>query len=188
MDMSNDFGMMLHDKIRAETKDFSTLSDFDRFVLDRGYYYKTEAELNAAYARAKKTGRGELVTKAEFDAEMRRDHADRLYDVLAELVAKGILTPGELFAYARYGWCANAPESVIYYQTGAGKYVVNNCDTQIPEAEAIVKVCREWGFEASRVKIIGTSYYDSTDWQFIRFDCAAMTWLWANETLYMVYK
>ena len=51
-----------------------------------------------------------------------------------------------------------------------------------------MKVCREWGFEASRVKVIGTPYYDSTDWQFIRFDCAAMTWLWANETLYMVYK
>ena len=187
MDMSNSYGMMLHDKLRAETKDFSTLGDFERFVLDRGFYYGTEAELKAAYARAKKARRGELVTKAEFDAEMRRDHADRLYDVLAELVTKGILTPGELFAYARYGWCANAPGAVICYQTGTDKYVVNNCDTQISEAEAIVKVCWEWGFEASRVKIIGTPYYDSTDWQFIRFDCAAMTWLWAKETLYQVY-
>ena len=187
MDMSNSYGMMLHDKLRAETKDFSTLGDFERFVLDRGFYYGTEAELKAAYARAKKARRGELVTKAEFDAEMRRDHADRLYDVLAELVTKGILTPGELFAYARYGWCANAPGAVICYQTGTDKYVVNNCDTQISEAEAIVKVCWEWGFEASRVKIIGTPYYESTDWQFIRFDCAAMTWLWAKETLYQVY-
>lgn len=187
MDMSNSYGMILHDKIRAETEDYTTLSDFERFVLDRGYYYKTEAELNDAYARAKKAERGELVTKAEFDAEMRRDHADRLYDVLVELASKGILTHGELFAYARYGWCANAPVSVIYYQTGIEKYVVNNCDTQISEAEAVVKVCREWGFEASRVKIIGTPYYEATDWQFIRFDCAGMAWLWAKEQLYMVY-
>ena len=68
------------------------------------------------------------------------------------------------------------------------KWAVNNCDAEIAEDTARIKVCEEWGFEASRIKIIGTPYYDATDWQFIRFDCAHMTWLWRNGNLHQVYE
>lgn len=51
-----------------------------------------------------------------------------------------------------------------------------------------VEVNREWGFEASRIKIIGKAYYNATDWQYIRFNCAHMTWLWMNSNLYQVYE
>lgn len=54
--------------------------------------------------------------------------------------------------------------------------------------EAIAKVNLEWGFEADRIKIIGTPYYDATDWQFIRFNCAGCQWLWAQDALYPVYQ
>lgn len=35
---------------------------------------------------------------------------------------------------------------------------VNNCDVEITEEAARIKVCEEFGFEASRVKIIGSAY------------------------------
>lgn len=64
---------------------------------------------------------------------------------------------------------------------------MNNCAEEITEEAARIAVCEEWGFEASRVRIIGTPYYDATDWQFIRFDCACMAWLWCNGNLHQVY-
>ena len=36
------YGELLHDKIRAETKDFNALNDFEKFVLKCGYLYDTE--------------------------------------------------------------------------------------------------------------------------------------------------
>jgi hypothetical protein len=77
---------------------------------------------------------------------------------------------------------------VVAYQTDPDKWAVNNCENEITTAEAILEVNSEWGFEASRVKILGTPYYESTDWNFIRFDCAHMTWLMRNGQLYQVYE
>lgn len=42
-------------------------------------------------------------------------------------------------------------------------------------------------FETGRTHIIGTPYYDATDYQFIRFNCAHMAWLWQNGNLLQVY-
>lgn len=191
MDLENRYGYQLSEKLRTETKDYNALGEYERFVLDEGFLYDTKETLKAAFDRLKKARNGELLTKEEFAAQVQSKYkgkeSDALYFTLTELVNKNVLKPSEVYLYASFGWCVEKPESVIYYQVDTDRYVVNNCGTQITEAEAIVKVCREWGFEASRLKIIGTPYYDSTDWQFIRFDCAAMTWLWANETLYRVY-
>ena len=82
----------------------------------------------------------------------------------------------------------NKPEALVAYQTERDKWTVNTCDTGITEEQAKVKVCEEWGFEASRVRIIGTPYYDATDWQFIRFNCAGMAWLWHSESLSQVWE
>lgn len=189
------YGELLSDKIRTTTKDFSKLNDFERFVLDRGYLYDTEEELKSGYDRLWKATHGILVTAEEFAAEVKSrvkwDKAldtSALYETLVQLVGEKKMKPGEVFGYAAYTWCLRNPEAVVAYQTAPDKWLVNNCDTEISADRARVEVCEEWGFEASRVRIIGTPYYDATDWQFIRFDCAHMTWLWANGNLYQVYE
>ena len=112
----------------------------------------------------------------------------KLYETLVRLVQEKKLTPGDVMQYAVYTWCLRKPEAVVAYEEAPGKWLVNNCGTEISVERARVEVCEEWGFEASRVRIIGTPYYDATDWQFIRFDCAHMTWLWTNGNLYQVYE
>jgi len=164
------YGDELAAKIRESTKDFSKISDFDRFVLDYGYKYKTLEE---------------FLTEA---GKKPSDPAADTYEVLVGLVEEKKLRPGEVLGYAHYHWCLSKPEAVVAYQTDPNKWAVNNCGTEITEERARVEVCEEWGFEASRVRIIGTPYYDATDWQFIRFDCAHMTWLWKNGNLYQVYE
>lgn len=184
------YGDELAAKIRESTKDFSKISDFDKFVLDYGYKYKTLEELQAGYDRIWKTSHGILITLEEFLTEAGKkpsDPAVDTYEVLVGLVEEKKLRPGEVFGYAHYHWCLNKPEAIVAYQTDPNKWAVNNCDTEITEERARVEVCEEWGFEASRVRIIGTPYYDATDWQFIRFDCAHMTWLWKDGNLYQVY-
>ena len=187
------YGKLLQEKIRTETKDFNALNDFEKFILNRGYLYDTEEELKAGYDRAWKACRGIMVSAEEFAAEVKsRVKWDKeldvspLYEVLSQLVKEKKLKPGEVFSYAVYTWCLRNPEAVVAYNEGS-KWLANNCGTEISEERARVEVCEEWGFEASRVKIIGTPYYDATDWQFIRFDCAHMTWLWKNGNLYQVY-
>lgn len=188
------YGDLLAEKIRA-TADAANLTDFEKFVLDRGYLYETEESLKAGYDRAWKAHHGILLTAEEFTAEVKsRVKWDKgldvspLYDVLSRLVRENKLNPGEVYGYAVYTWCLRNPEAVVAYKEAPGKWLVNDCGTEISEERARVEVCEEWGFEASRVKIIGTPYYDATDWQFIRFDCAHMTWLWKNGNLYQVYE
>ena len=185
------YGDTLAEKIRETTADFSKISDFDKFVLDNGYKYKTREELQAGYDRRWKVSHGILVTLEDFLAEAEKkpsDPAADTYKVLVGLVEEKKLTPGEVLGYAHHHWCLNKPEAVVAYETDLGKWAVNNCETEITEEQARVEVCEEWGFEASRVRIIGTPYYDATDWQFIRFNCAHMTWLWESGNLYQVYE
>ncbi len=85
------------------------------------------------------------------------------------------------------------PEAIIAYQIDPywetpihRKWAVNNCSEEITEEAARVKVCEKFGFEASRVKIIGTPYYDATDWNFIRFDCAGWAWLMVDGAIRQV--
>lgn len=165
---------------------------YERFVREDGYLYDTEEARKEAFARQQKARRGVLLTQEEFDAEVRSRFGDKdtgeVYQKLAELVNANVMKAHELYAYAKYGWCMNDPASIIWYQVGRDRYMVNNCGTSIEKSDAIVKICLEWGFEASRVNIIGTPYYDATDWQFIRFNCAGMAWLWTEEMLYKVYQ
>lgn len=175
-------------------------SKFDKFVLDRGILFKSEEELKAGYDRYWKATRSLLITSDEFIAEAelglcpfseeKRERAKEAYEILADYANKNIISVGEVYSYAKHNWCLESPEAIIAYQVcGADsiQYVVNSCSEIISQQEAIVKINREWGFEASRIKVVGTPYYDATDWQFIRFDCCGMSWLWAEETLYKVF-
>lgn len=194
-----EYGRLLGDKIRAETTDFNNLSDFEKFVLDRGFYYDTEETLKAAYDRVWKSRHGILITEDEFVTETGKGGSNtfsqwneeatrKSYRTLAALAVAGKITNSEVFSYAVYSWCIRKPEAIVAYQRERDKWEVNNCDTEITKETARIEVCEEWGFEASRVRIVGTPYYDATDWQFIRFDIANMTWLWKNGNLYQVYE
>ena len=63
------YGDALAEKIRETTTDFSKISHFDKFVLDRGYKYKTEGELKAAYDRAWRASHNILITLEDFLAK-----------------------------------------------------------------------------------------------------------------------
>ena len=110
-----------------------------------------------------------------------------VYSVLVALVDKKAITASDVYQYARYKWCLRDPLAIVAYQERREKWIVNNCAEAITEEAARVKVCEEFGFEASRVKIIGTPYYDATDWNFIRFDCAGWHWLMNNGGICKVY-
>lgn len=175
-------------------------SIFDKFVLDRGFLFKSEEELKAGYNRYWKSLRSILITADEFIAEAelgscpfseeKREKAKEAFKILAELANKNIIPFREVYSYARYGWCLERPEAIEVYQIDSDglHYVVNSCSEKISREEVIVRINNEWGFEASRIKILGVPYYSSTDWQFIRFDCCGMSWLWAEESLYKVYE
>ena len=189
------YGELLADAIRANTQNFSQIGDFEKFTLDNGHKYRTEDELQAGYNRAWKSKHDILLTEAEFMLEAGpRYDAEILkvaYDVLVKLVKQEKIKPGEVYRFARYEWCLFNPEAIITYETfscGRDEWVVNICDTEISKEEAVVKINREWGFEASRINIIGIPYYCASDDLFIRFDCADVSWLWASSGLHRVYE
>lgn len=185
------YGTMLAEKIRTDTTDFSKITAFEKFVLNNGYKFKTEDTLRTGYDRAWKCSHDILITESEFITEAGEYYEPEtlkaVYSALHRMVEQKKITNSEIYRYAYYKWCLRNPEAIIAYQEGRDKWLVNNCDTEVSEDEAKVAVNSEWGFEVSRVKIIGTPYYDATDYQYIRFDCAHMTWLWANGNLYQVY-
>ena len=184
------YGENLTEKIRERTKDFSKLSDFDKFVLDNGYRYETQEALQAGYNRHWKAAHNILISMEEFLAEAEKkpsDPAADVYEVLVRLVEEKKLRPRALLSYAHHHWCLNKPEAIVAYQTGHDEWSVNNCDTEITEDAALVKICEEWGFETGRIQLVGVPYYDATDYQFIRFNCAHMSWLWKNGDLFQVY-
>jgi len=185
------YGKMLAEKIRAEA-DTAKLTSFERFILDRGWEFETEEAFKAGYDRFWKCQHDILITEEEFVIEAGKHYeAETLktvYAALLELVNQKKLPASEVYSYAHFKWCLRNPEAVVAYQEGRDRWEVNNCGTEVSEDEAKIAVNGEWGFEASRIRIIGTPYYDATDYQFIRFDCAHMTWLWKNGNLYQVYQ
>lgn len=98
------------------------------------------------------------------------------------------MTVFDLYQYARFRWCRNHPEAVAAYRAGPHSWVVNTCDTEFQEECAKLLINSEWGFEASRIKILGTPYYESTDWNFICFRCGPYDWLMRNGELYQLYQ
>jgi len=91
------------------------------------------------------------------------------------LVSQKKLNAPEVYNYARYKWCLHDPQTIAAYQTDPNKWVVNNCDTLTTEEKAIIAANCEWGFEASRIQIIGTPHLDATDNHYIRvLDCCRL--------------
>lgn len=159
-------------------------------MLDRGFEFQTETALKAGYDRLWKSRHGILLSEEEFLTEAEPKDAGAaadVYRVLVALVDKKAVTASDVYQYAHFKWCLRDPVAIVAYQESREKWIVNNCAETITEEAARVKICEEFGFEASRVKIIGTPYYDATDWNFIRFDCAGWHWLMNNGGICKVY-
>ncbi len=165
---------------------------FENFKREYGWRYKIEGEVEEAYERRVRLSQGGQLTEDEFIIEAGDDYeADTLrsvYGRLTELVQEGKLESSDFLAYTAYRWCLRDASAIVAYPVDSNHWEVNNCGTVATEDQAKVAINREWGFEASRIRIIGTPYYDATDYQFIRFDCAHMCWLWKNGNLYQTYE
>ena len=165
------------------------MTDFEKFIHDNGCKYKTEEELRSGYDRAWKAQHGVLLTEEEFLTEAGKDtdEAKAAYNRLKALCDENKIKAAEVYRYAKLGWCLREPYAIVAYEGDKPfTYYVNNCDTGISDPDATLKINEEWGFEASRIRIVGKPYYDATDWQFIRFNCAGMAWLWVNGDLVKV--
>lgn len=85
--MANEnYGDLLAEEIRANA-DLSKLTDYEKFVLDRGFEFGTAAGLKAGYDRMWKAQHGILLTKDEFLIEAQRIEAQRPYSNAAAAAA-----------------------------------------------------------------------------------------------------
>lgn len=193
------YGKELTEKIKAKHT-ARELDDFEKFVLDQGYRYPAKAALEAAFERRWKTRHSILLTAEEFESEAMSGGKmtgkfREVYDVLIDHIQAERLEKSSLLEYACFRWCLKNPEAIIAYQTDVGKdlpisrkWAVNNCSAVISEESARLCSCEEFGFEASRVKIRGTAYYDASDWNFIRFDCVGWAWLLHNGEIKQILR
>lgn len=165
---------------------------YAKFLSDEGWKYETEADALAGYGRMVKSEQGEPLTWDEFWAELRMEGdtsaAQELYKTLQRHMKNGALSAYKLYEYARHRWCIRCPEAVVAYQTGPKHWAVNNCSETISEERAKLLINSEWGFEASRIKLLGTPYYDATDWNFICFRCGSCDWVMQDGELYQIYQ
>ena len=163
-----------------------------KFISDEGWKYQTEEELAAGYARMFQSEQGEPLTWEEFWMQLRMEGdtstAQELYRVLCQHMENGTLTAYGLYGYARHRWCIRCPEAVVAYQTGPKRWAVNTCGETISEERAIQRLNSEYGFEASRIKLLGTPYCDATDWNFICFRCGPYDWLMQDGELHQIYQ
>ena len=166
--------------------------DYVIFLVNEGWKCADEADAAARYSRLRRSKAGSPLTLEEFSAELGASptnvSAQQLYHALLPLVEKGALTAFDIYQYARFRWCKNRPEAVVACQTSPHTWEVNTCDVEYQEECAKLLINSEWGFEASRIEIWGTPYYESTDWNFICFRCGPLGWLMKNGELYQIYQ
>ncbi len=146
----------------------------------------------AGYARLVKAEQGNPLTWEEFLTELHIEGdtsaAQKLYCTLRRLMKNCVLSAYDLYQYAKYGWCIRCPEAVIAHQIGPKHWAVNNCSETMNEAQAKLLINSEFYFEASRIELLGTPYYDATDWNFICFRCGPYDWVMRNGDLYQIYQ
>lgn len=160
------------------------------FLQDHGWKYAEERAKRAAYLREILVRHNKILNEEEFLTEAGdkyTDAAKRIYPKLAVWTRAGIISPRELCNYARHLWCMKNPEALVHVQTGAESWAVNSCDTEITAERALALVCREWGFDESCAAIQSPAYYESTDWNYIRFQCGPLKWVMQDGELYQQY-
>lgn len=167
------------------------MTDFEQFVRDYQHKYPTDEALKAAYDRRWKAAHGILLTQEEFRLETYTDSEDDIgpvYEKLLSLLKIGALNERDVYNYAHYRWCLASPEAIVAFEIGPkNQWVVNNCGTELSTELAIDKINDEWRFEREYIEIIGTAYYDASDWNFIRFNVDGVQWLMHEGELHQIY-
>lgn len=161
------------------------------FLQDRGWKYQEESEKKAAYQREVLVRQNKILNEDEFVAETGKQYADAartLYPKLAALARAGKITPWDLFHYAQHLWCMKNPEASLCVQTGIKQWAVNSCDTEISAERAIKIVCRDWGFDEKCISIQSPAYYESTDWNYIRFRSGSQAWVMHDGEIEKVFE
>lgn len=161
------------------------------FLQDRGWKYQEESEKKAAYQREVLVRQNKILNEEEFVAETGKQYADAartLYPKLAALARAGKITPWDLFHYAQHLWCMKKTEALLCVQTGIKQWAVNSCDTEISAERAIKIVCRDWGFDEKCISIQTPAYYESTDWNYIRFRSSSQTWVMHDGEIEKVFE
>lgn len=161
------------------------------FVQEVGWKYATEEERHAAYSRELLVRHQKLVNEKEFIAEAGEKYADsaaKLYPKLHRMARNGMLSPKQLFNYARHLWCMENPNALVYVRTGKNSWAVNTCEREITSDQAMEIICREWGFDKSKVQIQSPAFYESTDWNYICFQCGPLSWVMQDGTLHQQYS
>lgn len=161
------------------------------FLRDKGWKYQKETEKKEAYQRKVSVRQGKLLNEEEFLAEAGVAYAvaaKELYPKLRLLARAGKISPRDVFNYARHLWCIKNPAALCCTQIGPKEWAVNNCDMEITEERAIEIVCRDWEFDAARVHIQMPAYYESTDWNYIRFQCGLQKWIMHDGELDKIYE
>ena len=124
------YGATLYNQIKSSIIDYDQTSEFEKFVLNRGFEFDTETELNAAFHRCQSVHNGILLSEEDFLAEAKSASstlAAETYKALVALVDQRALTPSNVYQYARYGWCLSSPDAIIAYRTGPqNQWTVNN--------------------------------------------------------------
>lgn len=178
------YGRAEIDRLRNSGIPYDELSAIEKFTFYNGLDYATQEALQAAFVRYSKMQRNILLTEEEFLEEAKAQKipsAKEAYQILKEMADSGALDGREVYRYVDYRWCLRKPQSIIAYREAfSDRWQVNHCDRKISIEEAVVFVCCKFGFQASRIKIIGTPYYDNLDCNFIRFDCCDICWLVYN--------
>ena len=166
--------------------------DYEQFERDYRSEYLTDEAMKAAYDRRMKAEHDTLLTPEEFKLETRtglETDVSAVYGKLRDLLGNGAIRKRDVYNYAHYRWCMNAPDAIIAYETGPkNQWAVNNCDTEHSAELAIDKINDEWRFERAYIEIVGAAYYDATDWNFIRFNVDGVSWLMYDGELYQVYE
>lgn len=175
-----------------EKKPFEEYPDYPYllFLRDKGWKYQKETEKKAAYQREVLVRQNKFLNEEEFLAETGEAYAaaaKELYPKLRLLAKAEKISPWDLLHYARYLWCMKNPEALCCTQIGSKEWAVNNCDTEITEEQAVKIVCRDWGFDAERVRIQTPAYYESTDWNYICFQCGLQKWIMHNGEIDKIY-
>lgn len=164
--------------------------EYERFARENAQKYKTDEAMENAFIRYLKGTRNVLITEEEFIEEAGPDYAETSKDVftlLSNFSQIGILRKGAVYNYARYKWCLNNMDAITFYEICTCQWIVNECDSEIPQNEAIKRINEEFGFEEGRIRILETPYYSATDFNSIRFNCGNWKWLVKNGKIFRVY-
>lgn len=175
--------------------------DYLHFLKHEAFYFSENGEGGCAraYDRRLKAKEGFRLAYEEFIEEARVVSADmdeaqttnarNVYDKLIAMMDKGEMKPYSMMSFSHLVRQPSVNTDMIQAcLVGCNKWEVNFCLEEVTVEKAKCLINEEFGFEVGRIKILGVPCYDATDYNYIRFDCAGLTWLMIDGELKSVWE